>query len=207
MVALGIIGAIAALSIPSLLNSINNRLLTTKLKNFVTSVQQLANEQMVSHKTRNLRNTDFASSTQLLSSNNFDIAMFCKGTDKYKCIEKQYRQLHDMKPMGVNATSYNPVLLKNGVAFTYTVYSSTYTPKYSDDDAIMGWFEVDVNGKDAPNVIGRDYFSFGITIKGKIVDSTTNTPVDLETKISKCKNHNGIACFGAIVDSGWKMPY
>ena len=79
LVALGIVGAIAALSIPSLMNSINKRIYATQLKSFVGSVQQLAVDQMLQHKTKDLELTDFKSAA-ILQSSTFDAAQVCSDT-------------------------------------------------------------------------------------------------------------------------------
>ena len=52
LIALGIIGAIAAISIPSLMTSINNRILTNQLKSTVGAIQQLMNDEMVTKNTK-----------------------------------------------------------------------------------------------------------------------------------------------------------
>ena len=75
LVALGIIGAIAALSIPSLMNAINNRMMATQIKSNVTAIQQLISDQLVLHKTKTLEDTDIASATTFYS--NFDFATAC----------------------------------------------------------------------------------------------------------------------------------
>ena len=82
LVALGIVGAIAALSVPSLLISINNRLLTTQLKSTVGSVQQLIFDQLIAHKTKNLLETDFKNPATLLTNSNFSVAKTCADSAK-----------------------------------------------------------------------------------------------------------------------------
>ncbi len=120
MVALGIIGAIAALSIPSLLNNINNRMLTTQLKSFVGSIQQLLNEQMVIHKTQDAR--DILLGGEI--TNSLNVAKECENV------------------------------------------ASCWTNSGTD-----------------------------VVYKR------------LDTMLAKCSQGDASACFGAIVDNGWKMPY
>ena len=55
LIALGVIGAIAAISIPSLMSTINNKIHATELKNTVASIQQLISDQMIAHKTKTLK--------------------------------------------------------------------------------------------------------------------------------------------------------
>ena len=77
LIAMGVIGAIAALAVPNLFDNINNRLLISQLKNTVTMFQQLTMEQLVGHKTKDLNETAFESAETLFSSGNFDITRSC----------------------------------------------------------------------------------------------------------------------------------
>lgn len=61
--------------------------------------------------------------------------------------------------------------------------------------------EFDINGKQGPNILGRDFFRFEVDANGNIVDGSKN-------------NHeNGVdpsAMFGfvgRIIEDGWKMEY
>ena len=67
LIALAIVGAIAALAIPSVIEDMNRRVLANQLKNVSLSIQQLIGEQLIHNKTQNLKYTDFASPTNLLN--------------------------------------------------------------------------------------------------------------------------------------------
>ena len=55
LIALSIVGAIAALSIPALIEDVNRRLLVNQLKNTVVTVQQLVDQQLIENNTKNLQ--------------------------------------------------------------------------------------------------------------------------------------------------------
>ncbi len=188
LIALGIIGAISALAIPSLMTNINNKIHATQLKNLVSSIQQLASDQMVEHKTKNLANTDFSSSRTLFSH-------FTK-------IDKTpnwngYRSLNNMGSY-ITAPDTIPsqsIILKSGSQISYNLY---YDPNFPD---IYAQFIVDVNGNDeGPNIIGRDLFAFFILKTGEVHPYST---------AGRCKTggsqsaHN---CFYQVVNNGWKIP-
>lgn len=61
LIALGIIGVIATLSIPSIVSTIQYNILATQLKNNVVAIQQIIDDQKVEHKTQSLDDTDFKS--------------------------------------------------------------------------------------------------------------------------------------------------
>lgn len=218
LIALGIIGAIAAISIPSLMTSINNRILTNQLKSTVGAIQQLMNDEMVTKNTKSLQDTDFAAPSKLIGtptepSTHFSTTRVCNTSElsQKECWKTtatgaakiQYRLING-NDTGVSGPTYYSVVLKNGAILGYTLANGTI----GTNDKTIGEFCIDVNGTEPPNMRGRDYFCFYVTNKGRIIDLKDQT-ITTETKINTCKSTGGTAnyCFGAIVDSGWKMPY
>ncbi len=209
LVALGIIGAIAALSIPSLLNNINARMLTTQLKSTVGSIQQLATDQLVSKKTKDLSDTDFKTEASLMVDKNFSIVKKCDTAAE--CWDQTYKRLSDMAVLnripGKEEGEMTTVKLKNGVLLSYKVVASG---RFGDDDSSMGLFYVDVNGAEKPNILGRDYFVFYVTKKGRIVDNWVINRQDPEEDeiLGKCKNAGVMTgCLTYIQIKNWTMDY
>lgn len=214
LIALGVIGAIAAISIPSLMSTINNKIHATELKNTVASIQQLISDQMIAHKTKNLEDTDFASPAKLLTESNFSVVKKCTNATSAKndCWKigtagvRPYKTLNNQSLTPWNAADYT-VVTKNGAILSYTLKNRAMP----DGDKVIGYFRVDVNGSDSPNISGRDYFNFFVTKNGKIVDQYAtqeggdSTPV--ATKVANCLNGEMYTCYGAVVDSGWKITY
>lgn len=201
LIALGIIGAIAALSIPSLISTVHNKVLTTQIKSDVASVQQLINDQMITKKTKNLSDTGFSSSTEFYKL--IDKAQDC--SDNVKCWGTSYRVIGGESSDATIPT--DGIKLKNGGAMSYSLVAAAKDDKKdgdaadsaADDDADASFAQiyVDVNGPDQPNIIGRDLYAFYITKKGQIKgddtagQSTCGTP---------------LGCFQALLDNGWVMP-
>ena len=201
LIALGIIGAIAALSIPSLISTVHNKVLATQIKSDVASVQQLINDQMITKKTKNLSDTGFSSSTEFYKL--IDKAQDC--SDNVKCWGTSYRVIG-----GASSESTIPtdgIKLKNGGAMSYSLVAAAKDDKKdgdaadsaADDDADASFAQiyVDVNGPDQPNIIGRDLYAFYITKKGQIkgVDSASAATCDTP-----------LECFQALMNNGWVMP-
>lgn len=227
LIALGVIGAIAAISVPSLMNTINNRMHATQLKNTVASIQQLISDQMVSHKTKNLADTDFASEDKLLTGANFAIVKTCeKGTDaSTNCWHTSATDTSKVTYKGMAGNTGNAVadsiaslhalvashnrtvVLKNGVILAYNSHPDE---AYAEgNDKLLGIFFVDLNGTEKPNISGRDFFWLYVTEHGKIVGYKAfyEQNSTLEQMINFCKGGNAAWCFDVVVDSGWKMPY
>lgn len=216
LIALTIIGAIAALTIPSLMQNLQNKLLITQLKSNITAIQQLANDQLIYYRTKDLQDTDFAQPTKLLSKKNFPIVKQCSTATG--CWSATYKILSNMsvtdRVTSENISSGKTVILANGSILTYT-QGENLTTDYpeianSDGDKVIGMFRIDVNGNEKPNIVGRDVFWFLITKKGKIVDyyKATNSTYNEATAISNCKTADVItACASVIMINNWTSPY
>lgn len=217
LVALGIVGAIAALSIPSLMNSINKRIYATQLKSFVGSVQQLAVDQMLQHKTKDLELTDFKSAA-ILQSSTFDAAQVCSdtttNTDCWKNTE--YATIDDPSTKSARVT-FDSARLKNGMTVMYRYNGDEKTGIINagkkNEDYSIGEILVDLNGDDAPNIYGRDFFSFYISKRGVIIPEPAF--LNLQNKVfkvddankTKCTGGNYSYCFGLVMNNGWNMEY
>jgi prepilin-type N-terminal cleavage/methylation domain-containing protein len=204
IIALGIIGTIAALPVPTLIKNINRKILATQLKNTVGSIQQLVTDEMVIKKTKNLSDTDFGNSESLLNGH-FEIAGPCD--DDNKCWASNYRFINPINN-GAGITVSSEIYskrLKNGVTIGYTLAQgdSNEEPKASNGEGAFGIFYVDTNGTDDPNIIGRDMFMFYLTPKGKLLgideERSCYDPFFADVRA-------GLSCFTKLVNNNWKMP-
>ncbi len=212
LMALTIVGIIAVLTVPVMMNNVQHRMFATQVKNMAATIEQLAQDQLIVHKTRDLSDTDFGDVTKLLSSDHFSIAKTCAASsaanDCWKtgvsdASKVTYKKI-DGSLMG-NFTVGKTVILKNGVLLMYNTESNS--------GKTVGFFMLDVNGNDKPNMLGRDLFGFYVTTNGHIADCSylSDDEVSLSGKVAKCKANsspNGAGwCYGALVDSNWKMDY
>lgn len=207
LLALAVVGIIAAMVVPGLMNDANKKMLTTQLKNTVVSIQDLAQEQIASSPTKTIIDTDFVSTGALLSGSNFDVIKNCSSIDK--CWGDSYKSLNGST---VNV-SQSGIQLKNGVAIYYVRIDEPESYPYSDtndNEHYFGIFYVDVNGTDKPNLLGRDLFIFNITDKGRIGDNLandydTNTKTELK---AYCQDYSEpTACLTYLELNGWNMDY
>ena len=212
LMALTIVGVLAILTIPVMMNNVHNRVFANQVKNMAATIEQLAQDELIAHRTRDLSDTDFGDPEKLLSDKHFSIAKSCTADNARKDCWKvtatgkdkiKYKYLNKSGNASPTIDGIT-IILKNGVMFRYTAPRSS--ENVSGD--IVGKILMDINGNDKPNIAGRDYFGFYITNKGKVVDKSYADKSDdtLETKITKCKS-NVWYCYGALVDNGWKMDY
>lgn len=206
LMALTIVGVIAVLTVPTLMTNVQNKLFATQIKNFSAEIEQFAQDQLITHKTRNLFETDFGEPSKLLTDGNFSIVKICTAnkslTDCWKTNatgknKVTYKFLNG-KP--INLDSGLTIILKNGVMCRYRIKTISQN-KYAE-------FLCDINGNDKPNVIGRDDFGFYVNSRGYI----ENYPIDAPNyaysdKIQNCKKTSSYYCFAALMDNNWKMDY
>ena len=211
LLSIAIIGVVAVLTVPVLLNNIQNRMLATQIKNFSAEIEQLARSEMIAHRTNDIRNTDFADESVILSDKHFDITYNCipQRDEMTNCWKTQAAEndkvtYKNLKNQVITPPDGDTVILKNGAIVRYSTDPSL-------EEWAIGTFTVDVNGNDKPNISGRDLFKIYVTLDGHAVDYYYHYNVDytIEQKVNDCKS-TGIRtdeCYGALVANNWVMPY
>lgn len=193
LVAMGIIGAIAAIAIPSLMNNMQKRALTTSLKNTYHTVKLLIEKEKLMNPSRSLGDSIFADAEKFLSTKNFNTLSICDSGDKSCWKTEDYRTINNTLTTSVKRpTNMRTAKLKNGAAIGFT--------PILHGGATSATFYIDVNGDDFPNIAGRDYFMFYIGTTGIHLHSVS-------PNVEGCKSGTVIHCFYVIADNGWKMPY
>lgn len=207
LIALAIVGALAALAIPSVVDNMNRRILANQLKNISLTVQNIAADQLVKNKVKSLEYTDFNSPAALLSSANFAIADNCN--TRTDCVATSYRDIDNASTWTFPAITTRK--LKNGVTIAFAHNSKgTKIPGFTDNDEYFGIFYVDLNGPDKPNIMGRDFFAFRISKKGRLFDgSGTNSTTDANLK-RWCTNGSygyRTTCYTLVERNNWQITY
>ena len=201
LMALTIVGVLAVLTVPILINNFQNRLFATQIKNFSAEIEQFAQDQLITHKTRDLFDTDFGEPSKLLTDGHFSIVKICTAKDSLKDCWKitaegkdkvTYKTLNGSEDVAF--VGRITVILKNGVMFNYA----------ASGDGIFG---VDVNGNDKPNIAGRDLFAFKVNSKGHVRYYSPNSTHS--NRVTNCKSHRNapLYCYDPLVDNNWKMDY
>ena len=192
LIALGIIGTIAALSIPSLMTSIHNKMLATQLQNNVESVQQTIANQKIIHNTKDLTETKFKDETGFFSLFQSSKGEKCSAKSTTKCWGKSYRVIGGGAPSYELVPEGNAIRLKNGATIAYkTGNGDAYGNKQLCE------IFIDVNGADEPNIVGRDLFAFFISKNGTISGNRSVNPGTCDTPSE---------CFNALVKNNYNVP-
>ena len=196
LIALGIIGTIAALSIPSLMTSIHNKMLATQLQNNVESVQQAIANQKIIHNTKDLTETKFKDETGFFSLFQSSKGEKCSANSTTKCWGKSYRVIGGATySTSTETIPETAIRLKNGATIGYVkdkLNLSEEARKKTLCEII-----IDTNGPDEPNIVGRDLFGFFISKNGTISGNrsvgagTCDTPSE---------------CFNALIKNNYNVP-
>lgn len=210
LMALTIVGVLAILTIPVMMNNVHNRVFANQVKNMAATIEQLAQDELIAHRTRDLSDTDFSDPAKLLSDKHFSIAKSCtKDESLTKCWKttatgKDKVTYKNLNKVGTPVVySAKTIILKNGVMLS--------SMPDGNPNSGLTVFEIDVNGNDKPNIAGRDLFAFYIDTKGHVVSLPALQDMTLEQEISRCKSGGDVFtvwyCYGALADNGWKMDY
>ena len=214
LLALGVIGIVAAITIPPVSGNIQRKLLSSQIKNFVSDLKHLMDRQLATKNARVLADTDFGDLDRLFSDDNFPVILNCD--TGAECWTNSYRRLSDMTDVtndvidGIDNNG-RTVKLKSGAVLTFQYVEEDDFTSVDETDKYYGIFKVDINGNDGPNIVGRDIFWIPVTQKGKIYDiytmTKTDKPEDPEVR-EACRDASIIPnCLTTLMTQNWNMDY
>lgn len=197
LITLGVIGVVAAITLPSVIRKYNEKILLHQFEQAVSIFSQgfmrMAND---ADGMQNLHGpwNDLRHLNGNFYRNYFKLNKICTGYGNYqKCVPQDFYQI-DKKTL-INPNNNNGILcsfytaaagvLNNGMQFCL---AGPLDQKYH--------FAVDINGTKGPNALGHDYFLFVIEKSGKL--STNDSRIYFCTRKSR---NNGIGC------SRWVMQH
>ena len=214
LVTLGIIGVVSAMTVPTLMQNYQRKSYVTQLHKVYNEITQAALQYQTDRNALNLKEAGLNSQN---AANAF-ITSYLKvvnSCDKLSgCFADSYKKLS-----GVNAGigDSNSYVIASGAAIRPT-YSGATTR-----DVLIS-FLVDVNGKQGPNIAGRDLFimclynngvlddaNYNIDEDGNTVNFSSSPSEDERNQLfnSQCNStSSGISgCFGKILNDNWEMTY
>ncbi len=215
LITLGIIGVIAALTIPALMANYRNKLYTAQLKRTYGQIIEAAQTIMNEEQSDNFYTTS-AGLPQDSSGENcktgacYFLRNYFKtinencGTGDHKCVGTSYKTLN-------GAATSTP----SGTFCIQTSNGATICAAHNTGNQVTS-LTVDVNGKDDPNIAGKDVFAMDMKTDGTLSDyeSGSNIPGSEGADADKCglgsaENINAAAagCLSKIIENGWKMDY
>lgn len=191
LITLGVIGVVAALTLPTVITNYQKSQTVTQLKKAYTTINQ-------AYQMSRIDNNDFEyweSITGIGKENYFN---------KYwKPYLKILRYCDTYSDCGYSAKY--PWTQPNGNQFDHGFTSGKVSFILPDNTLISinssGYILIDLNGKQSPNIFGRDLFGFNIEKTHIKPDGTRALTVN-----RYCSNTRGETCAAKIIKSGWKIP-
>ena len=198
LVTLGIIGVVAAMTMPTLVSNHQRTVYVTQLKKVVTELAQAADRAASDNNAVSLDETKYrreGGAADFLKDY-FKIARDC-GESPTPCFADSYETMSG-DSADFPETVDDAVTLASGASILiWNVLG--YDPEYHGYLDII----VDVNGRQGPNIYGRDLFQMQLYSDGKIAETYNGSdPSD------NCLTSDyGLGCFTKVVNNGWTMDY
>jgi len=235
LITLGIIGLVAALTIPTVLANSQKTQYITSLKKAYSVTNQAFKLMMVDEGVYNFGDTSmFDGSDNTNAARNvtidatikkyFKTVKTCEYGDS-SCQITGYKTLGGVNAGDQFSGDYN-FYTADGMAF-YLYLDSNCTPDNSKTGKIKsqcGYLSVDLNGPKSPNKLGRDFFTFAIASDGLLYpqygvdhteydgDSSSYWKIDVPNACGTPNSDDligadGSSCAARIMEEDWEMNY
>ena len=194
LITLGIIGVVAALTLPSVINNFREKATVAKVKKFYSIISQAHLQALEEKGTPDnwniggFLNEEGAKNLINAWAPYLKITKICGSTRGcYKNVV--YKDLSGNPRYNIdNAKPFAKAILADGFLIDTQALSPAYWDGYNGK--VYGAVHVDINGKSGPNTYGKDHFRFYVTDKA-IVPSGVNTTMTYNF-------HN--ACLNNVMD-------
>ena len=207
LITLVIIGVIAAMTIPSLMNKTNEQDTVVAVKRAYSLLCQAYNKLKAENGEVNLSYLGGGSDTENtlafgdLLSKQFSVLQNCKMNAGEECFaEGTYKNFDGRDWYAWNAdTTHYKLRLSDGMSVGMHLFDSYQNFGTSDVlQSVFGFIDVDVNGNKAPNTAGKDTFVFWITKYGIF---PAGMPDDTFRGFSDCRTL-GYGCTAWVLTKG-----
>lgn len=209
LITLGIIGIVAAMTLPTLIGNYQKKVLATKLKKTYTILsQQFIRSQ--------LDNGDFDTWPKEGNINieeyfNIYYKPYFNGVQMCKhARDCGYSSVFPWRNIDGSKINWGVMSNSSRVLFQLNDGTTVFLPISSTDGAgnpiYVGYFYVDINGAKAPNILGHDVFTFMVVNKKGIMPQCYSMSYDnLNRSCSKPSTNNTNCCAAKIMADGWEI--
>lgn len=209
LLVLGIIGTVAALTLPVLINDTNNKVTVVKLKKAYSTLSQAT--AMVQNSVNNLaKGNDLASVTKFyeLYKPYLRLAKDCGcGVSQAGCWSDNTKALngndYTYSHKGWIGDYSCSVTLADGTNITFDAWQSENLGIEADDTWAFFMF-VDVNGNKKPNTLGKDVFNFAVSRNGLVPAGMQSDSIHCSVT-DKNNAYAGMDCTAKVLNEG-KTP-
>ena len=236
LITLGIIGVVAAVTLPTLVQNYKKTVYVNQLKKFVSTFEQGLQKMLADEGVQRL--SDLPGLKVSYNNNNYDDIYRSTSTKAFiddflsKGFYVTYKDAQGYLKNGYSGYN-NQIQFNDGSAIVnfssdgnnarHKTSAECYTTN-SKGGTMCSWFmdfEVDVNGVKSPNKNGRDIFHFVVSDEGKLYPYSgkdyalywdSSQPLNSNRYYwkysSSCGgNSSNVGCAARIIENGWKMDY
>ena len=207
LITLGIIGVVAAMTMPTLINNINKKHWITGYKKAFSELSQI--HQLLNSETGGSYMAECNDFDDVCLKNLFaekmKVVEYCKENVPNKCQESS--TYLNGRTRGINQTTevndpWPTIVTASGYSVKFRFHGndcSEFIEGYSQKLPTCGWMQIDVNGLKRPNVVGKDIYFLNI-FKNKLFPRYSNelngqSVSELyETLKEDCENGEGVGC-------------
>jgi len=206
LVTLGIIGVVSAMTLPTLVKNHQRQVYVTQLHKVYNELNQAFSRVINDSNAVNLRESQFGREGGAYVLRNYlKTVKTCNDNNFTECFADEYKNLNGQTLRTRNViVPGDCAVLASGASVCLATWGWT-NGGYGGVENIS----VDINGKQGPNILGRDLFSFtlsedGIVTTGEDLETATN---NFSTMCAGTTEDSYGACFARILNDGWKMDY
>lgn len=226
LIAVAIVGIVAALTVPNVVSNYQRKAFALAAKKNYTTIQEsLAELQTVNYRNKSMYGTvlhqqdgeGLADNVGKFLTEYFNVNKNC-GDTAQPCFAATYRSINNGTQTAFRCDGYS-VTLSNGAALCMVPAVISKMELFSPAGNKVVEIKVpvkvylDTNGPDAPNIGGRDMFTFKIyedfSIDEFSPDEIKNATADRDTYFNNnCKtSYIGQGCFSRLISNKWEMDY
>lgn len=213
LITLGIIGIVAAMTLPTIFNACQKRQYLARLKRSYSILNQAV--QLSEEENGGVGSWD----TSLSGSRFFHtyFAKYLKYQEEYTSAQLKTKRISKL----LNGTNYTGTTFNGSNSYHFILIDGSMITFNLNSSAEKGlWVAIDVNGLKMPNTIGKDTFIFFISADyGLIPLGEEGTPTAWKfgtysrekvgpkgtSGLSCSLTHNGYWCAALIMHDGWQM--
>ena len=191
LITLGIIGVVAALTLPTVINNHREKVTVTRLKQTYSILSQAYNRIVPEDGTPDewgMGGMNDANSHIILANKfvpYFKIIKNCIGQNT-SFVQKNCTQVY------TNQNYYTSFVIQNGTTIIFRELNSNCTSRYGLVKDVCGSIKIDVNGNVFPNKLGNDIFQFYISKNGIIPIGTKGDSLSFK-RMCDISNSNRIS--------------
>ncbi|OLA77448.1 MAG: hypothetical protein BHW55_04395 [Candidatus Melainabacteria bacterium 35_41] len=224
LVTLGIIGVVSAMTVPSLMQNYQRQSYVTQLHKVYNELNQAGMSFINSKNALNMKEAGFSGNEGTFLSSNFKVVKDC-GNKPDTCFADTYNSMGGKKIEHIITNTMSKcVVIASGAAMC--LGSAVETGLGIDGKGTWSYgaarVYVDINGRQGPNILGRDFFDFVINDDGSVGGLQSLHGSSMDSELATLKTHcssyekplasqqlteNDGACFNYLLKNNWEMDY